>query len=437
MDSRFLGIVADDLTGAMDTAGSFAAKGLRTRVTLSLDCEWRDSRWKVLCYNTQTRNADPADTVKLVSAATRRMVHQGYSRLYKKIDSTLRGHIALETLAMLKESGKPYAFIVPAFPQQGRTQRDGVLYVNGTPLSTARNGSDPFYEFSSSSVVELLEGQLGPSVGLVDLSTVESSEAEIERRIRLLVGQGRALLAFDAIHNTHLTRIESVVSRCYPDGLLVGSAGLGRAMAINAVGSVHREGETTRLQVGPGPIVLVSGSINPATLAQLERLEEVQGISTIHMDVDAILGTRVQRQIEEARIHKEVGAAFERDKDVSLRWLGSRPTSPGSGVGGRLEARSICLNRFLQTSMSSLLHGLKYAGLVLVGGDTAHSVLTGLRAEGIDLEGEVMPGIPVGAISGGDADSRLVVAKAGGFGDQDALVEVIRYVRNLRESKST
>ena len=52
----------------------------------------------------------------------------------KKIDSTLRGNVAAETLAAMHALGRANAIIVPAFPAQGRTVVGGMVHVNGVPL---------------------------------------------------------------------------------------------------------------------------------------------------------------------------------------------------------------------------------------------------------------------------------------------------------------
>ena len=47
---------------------------------------------------------------------------------------------------------------------------------------------------------------------------------------------------------------------------------------------------------------------------------------------------------------------------------------------------------------------------------------------GIVLHGEPFPGIPAGTIDGGLLDGVRVVTKAGAFGEDDVLVEVIDYL---------
>jgi uncharacterized protein YgbK (DUF1537 family) len=67
------------------------------------------------------------------------------------------------------------------------------------------------------------------------------------------------------------------------------------------------------------------------------------------------------------------------------------------------------------------------AGLVLMGGDVAFAVSAALEVEALWLRGEVQPGIPWGRYVGGLAPGLPVVTKAGGFGDDGALVEVVAF----------
>jgi uncharacterized protein YgbK (DUF1537 family) len=68
-----------------------------------------------------------------------------------------------------------------------------------------------------------------------------------------------------------------------------------------------------------------------------------------------------------------------------------------------------------------------FDGFVLTGGDTAVSVVRRLGAMGIELESEFAPGVAVGSFFGNT--SARVLTKAGGFGDDAALVGACRYLR--------
>ncbi|MGA9624831.1 MAG: four-carbon acid sugar kinase family protein [Bryobacteraceae bacterium] len=62
--------------------------------------------------------------------------------------------------------------------------------------------------------------------------------------------------------------------------------------------------------------------------------------------------------------------------------------------------------------------------LVLSGGDTASLVCRALGVRRIQLEDEIVPGIPWGHLSGGAFDGWRVATKSGGFGAPHALIQV-------------
>jgi uncharacterized protein YgbK (DUF1537 family) len=63
--------------------------------------------------------------------------------------------------------------------------------------------------------------------------------------------------------------------------------------------------------------------------------------------------------------------------------------------------------------------------LILVGGDTALGVLERLNSRGIELAGELMAGIVQGNLRGGPWEGLTIVTKAGAFGHEDALLNIL------------
>ncbi|NBB48495.1 four-carbon acid sugar kinase family protein [Rhizobium sp. CRIBSB] len=128
-------IVADDLTGALDTAAPFAARGLRTEVVLKVDAVAQRLALSpdVLSINLASREKSPEEAFQLMRQVVDRLPPQ--ARLFKKIDSRLKGHISSELDAMPHR----LALVAPAIPEFGRTVRNG--YVEGfgvaTPISIA------------------------------------------------------------------------------------------------------------------------------------------------------------------------------------------------------------------------------------------------------------------------------------------------------------
>jgi uncharacterized protein YgbK (DUF1537 family) len=426
--SHILGIVADDLTGAIDTTGTFAAAGLNSFVSISAAHPSDRPPAAVLCINTETRNAGGPKAERTVRAATRRLLQRGYQPMYKKIDSTMRGRPGLEIAAMLDESNAECAFVVPAFPDAGRTQRHGVLYVDDVPLLQAPVGKDAIAGAPSSSVVEILEHQTRRQTGLVPLSAVEAGDTRIETAVRALLDDGCELVTLDAVTGENLQRIDAVLARRFPNALLAGSAGLASAIA-ERIGPHSPRPPHRREPAEDGPLLIVSGSFNRVTVEQIELLRPVPGIRAISMNTIEILESPSASQAERKRVRAQIRSALERGEDACITWNSGPPSRRETGAA-RFVQRSRRLNEFLDRLMPGLLEGAHVGGLVLVGGDTAGSVLSGLQADGISMETELLPGISMGTIVGGDAGSKPIVTKAGGFGANDALVRVVKYLRS-------
>src|SRR5215212_758473 len=101
-------VIADDLTGACDSAVQFANVGLRTIVSLDGEADA-----DVVAYSTESRSWS-----KLQLAMP--SIPPACPLIFKKIDSTLRGNPRAEILAALDAYGLDTAIVNPAFPEMGR-----------------------------------------------------------------------------------------------------------------------------------------------------------------------------------------------------------------------------------------------------------------------------------------------------------------------------
>ena len=144
MPALALGIVADDLTGAMDSSGYFAARGLSTDVILDPSYS---SDADVVVITTSSRAEHPNVARERVRQAVKGLAGR---TIYKKIDSTLRGNIGAELMAAMHEADCEKAIVAPAFPAVGRTTVNGVLLVDGTPVAETQFANDPVSPVSES-----------------------------------------------------------------------------------------------------------------------------------------------------------------------------------------------------------------------------------------------------------------------------------------------
>jgi uncharacterized protein YgbK (DUF1537 family) len=85
------------------------------------------------------------------------------------------------------------------------------------------------------------------------------------------------------------------------------------------------------------------------------------------------------------------------------------------------ETRRVLLEMLSQPALWTSRSG----GVLVVGGDTLSTLLDAVAAGGLQILGEVGPGIPLSQICGGMLDGRYLVSKSGGFGAPGLLLDLL------------
>ena len=111
-----LRLLADDLTGALDSAARFVP--LCGPIPVSWSQNGRDGSFAM---DTGTRELEPTEAVAAVTHHASMLT--GADIAFKKIDSLLRGHVAAELHACM--AGFDHCVLAPAFPFQGRITQAG------------------------------------------------------------------------------------------------------------------------------------------------------------------------------------------------------------------------------------------------------------------------------------------------------------------------
>jgi len=130
-----LGLVADDLTGACDSAAPFLAGG---RV---LVCIWpallpAGPDVACLALSTETRDSTPEEARVRSRQAVHLLLTTGAERIFRKVDSRLRGHLR-EELAGALEAWPGRCLLAPALPAEDRFTTGGRQIVDGEPIDIA------------------------------------------------------------------------------------------------------------------------------------------------------------------------------------------------------------------------------------------------------------------------------------------------------------
>ena len=366
-----LAILADDLTGAADTGVQFARFGLPARVWLA-DGPVEEG---ATVFDTDSRSLAPAEAAARVADLAGRL--RDVEHVYKKVDSTLRGNVGAEVEACLRGLGRGLAVLAPAFPANHRTTVRGVQRVDGVPVHQTALADDPAHPMRHRTIAAALRSQSEMDVVDAPLSLVREGAVPLaELLLELAVDRAPRTAVVDAETEADLATIAAAIAQMGSKTLPVGSAGL--AAALSSAWGLAGDSVPRHL-AGARRVLIVCGSLNPATRAQAAALPD--------------------------------GSALIRSEATA-----ADPVSIARGLA--------------ESTRRAIEHGRPDA-LVLTGGDTARAVLTALGARGIALDAELFPGIPRGRVIGGVLDGTIVVTKAGGFGAPDTLVRIQRHLQEL------
>jgi len=433
-----IAIVADDLTGAGDTAVQFVRAGWRTQMSMG-GAEQAlagpaGARADVLAVTTHSRALPPAEAGEAVRREVLRLRQAGVRRLYKKVDSTLRGAFGAEIeAARAAWADDAVAVICPAFPATGRTVEDGVLRVEGKPVTETSAATDPVTPVTESHIPTLL-GCAGVAM------PVDETPAGLARRI----AAAGPVVVVDAATDQDLERLALAVAELGERALPVGAGGLAEPLARVWAGAETR-----------GPVVVVVTSQHSAARGQAAELQR-RGARAWSPGLDELADAGRWERWAAGVVDGERGraglpaAAAHASRDGSPAHpaaAGNAAAADAVPIAGTPDAGIILLlapegrragldadtvAARLGELAARLIQELGAAGVVATGGDGARQVLHSLGATGIALVDQVTGGVPLGTLTGGRAAGLPVVTKAGGFGAADVLFRAARAIRERR-----
>jgi len=370
-----IAVIADDLTGALDTGVQFTQWGYTTQLT----DKPQNSTAEVTITNTDTRNKTPQEAYETTYNLAKQLTH---TIIYKKIDSTLRGNPGPETQAILDATGETTAILTPTYPPTGRRVHNGHLYIHDTPITETEYINE--YRHRTSYIPEILETQahitknpenIKPGINIIDTTT----EKDLIKTTR------------------HHTRI------------LAGSAGLADALC-----------QTLR---NPPPVITIIGSMRTRTRNQAQQLKTRLDAKIIPLDTTkALNGTPQTQTMKEAEAALKIGQDVVITSTPSLEIIEQTKTE-AQHMGLTIEELEKRVTDTLAEVTENLLKH-KTSGLILTGGATALAVTERLAVKNIEILDEVEPGVPVLRLN-----QTPTVTKAGGFGQPDTLIRATKYLK--------
>lgn len=367
-DSRGIGIVADDLTGACDVAGSFAKPTGSVCVNITSEgfSEHEDAM-QVTNLSTRVMSPDACKHKVQVFAAGL----ENCPVIFMKIDTALRGCVGAQIEGVLAGVGPRRVIVAPAFPRIGRTTRGGIQYDSGVPISETDYAQDALTPISSSDVAEII-GQTGsPEFEVLDAETDNDLDGIVEE-----VLNGAAVV-------------------------LVGSLGLADALAKKVTPANEHTLEIPACQRA----LIICGSRYKRSYDQIQAALNRYGGHVVTLHPDDAADTPADLPL--------AGPLFVCTGTEPIR----DNVCPPEEIALRLSSKCLTLIR------ESLVDGIG-----IIGGETANCVFAQIGTLRLNVAGRIANIVSYGSIADGMLANRPFATKGGSVGGKDAIVRMIEYL---------
>ncbi len=427
-----IGIVSDDLTGANDTALQFFMKGSNTEIIFEANDELQNhlnvGTWAL---TTESRNIEAKIAAQRVWENSKKIKEcLNVSNYYKKIDSTLRGNIAVETLAMLDAIEYDAAIIAPAFIQEGRITIGGYQLLKGIPIERTDAARDTYAPIYDSYIPDILKKQVNETyhnlISTIELKTVAKGAGPITNKINELVSSGKKLIIADAVSSVDLEQIALAISKSQYNILPVGSAGL--AHALGNVWLPEEKREAVNKQFPILPKLVLSGSKTTITATQINKLsmdDDIENTYFIDIHLDDILNPDIN-QMAERVVHnfgkENVVIVHVSKLDEEIMMDEGKEKLIDNGI--TKEKLAVIITDYL-SDLSEKISELSSFILITIGGETSYKCLRKIDCKYLQMTDTILPAVSLCI----DSNARFIVTKSGNMGSATALIDIINYFK--------
>lgn len=417
-----LGCVADDFSGASDAASFLRKQGMKTILYNEIPQEkGLLERCDAVVIALKSRTAPVEEAVGDSLRALRWLKDAGAEKLYVKycstFDSTKKGNIGPILDAALEEWGLHYTVLCPSLPVNGRTVKDGCLYVDGIPLDETHMKNHPLTPMWDSDIAVLMREQSKyPCLKLSAKKLEEGGEAVAE----LLDDYGRDKEHFYVIPDYFENIHGEYINECFGElPLLSGGSGLLGAMYLSEEEAQQNVLENTDAE---GKTLLLAGSCSKATLEQI-RQYRLAGHALIQINPEELLTGRQTAELLWEQI---------KGRDKVLLYS----SDCAENVRKVQEEGKERVAKILEKTMSMLAQRAvkeNYTQIIVAGGETSGAVTKGLGYQSYLIGESIAPGVPI-MIPIAEKGLRLVL-KSGNFGQPDFFERAIEMTTGKRKEE--
>lgn len=414
-------IIADDLTGALDTGVQFSKKNMSAIVTTDLNFNFEDicKEADVVVIDTESRHIPADEAKKRVKSALSKFDKKEIKFFYKKTDSTLRGNIGSEVEGFMEGLNIDEVSFIPAFPLGKRTVKDGVLYVNNVKLAETQFAMDILNPVTDSFIPDIINKQSDINVKLKDINEEFSPLDNKEKHIYI----------FDSENMEDMENIGKFLHNKNRLNYTIGNAGFAEVLTHYIKSDTKKED----IILEDDRILFVCGSVNITSLKQCKYAEKI-GYCSDSLKFTNIISEDYKNSdnyITDKEYFKE---KINNNKKFLLR------TSDSEDVIKKAieytEKNSISMEELTSNIanstgqlVSDLIREHEIRNLIIFGGDTLMGILKNIGCQYIIPMSEIFPGVVFTRAVGKDTAIN-VITKAGGFGEESIIERINEFLEN-------
>ena len=412
-------IIADDLTGALDTGVQFSKKNMSTIVTTDLNFNFEDicKEADVVVVDTESRHIPAAEAKERVKSVLSKFNKKEIRFFYKKTDSTLRGNLGSEVEGFMEGLNINEVSFIPAFPSGKRTVKDGVLYVNNVKLAETQFAMDILNPVTDSFIPDIIKKQSDINVKLKDINEEFSPLDDKEKHIYI----------FDSENIENMENIGKILHNKNKLNYTIGNAGFAEILTHYIKSDTKKE----EIILEDDRILFVCGSVNITSLKQCKYAEKI-GYCSDSLKFGNIISEDYKNSdnyITDKEYFKE---KINNNKKFLLR------TSDSEDVIKKAieytEKNSISMEDLTSNIanstgqlVSDLIREHEIRNLIIFGGDTLMGILKNIGCQYIIPVSEIFPGVVFTRAVGKDTAIN-VITKAGGFGEESIIERINEFL---------
>lgn len=409
-------IIADDLTGSLDTGVQFSKKKISTIVTTDLNFSPNElpKNIEVLVVNTESRHISKEKAENKIASVITKFKNIPIEYFYKKIDSTFRGNIGIELKSFMENLNINKLPLIPALPKNGRIVKEGILYVNNKKISETEFANDILNPITDDYLPNILK---------------KDTDLEIKVNNYDFNDSDKTIYLFDSENKKDMNKIKELLVLNNLLKYTSGSAGFAEILADN----FKTKNEIKKINFTDERVLFICGSLNKISIEQCKYMEN-KGLNSKKIDLEykKILNNEVP--YNSLFNTKNFNSIINKDKYFLLK------TSNCENIEKEylkyIKEKNIdikdltsTVSRYIGEITKKLVISNDLKNLVVFGGDTLNEILRSLQATSIIPTEELAPGVVLAKVFCKDRKLNIIT-KAGGFGKINIIEDIIAYIKN-------